>query len=74
MPVRVMDYHEHALSSGANAAAACYVEVRVGDSATAFGAGIDASIITASLKAVVSGVNRHLLAASQVRREQALAD
>ncbi|MCP3019096.1 2-isopropylmalate synthase [Cupriavidus basilensis] len=74
MPVRVMDYHEHALSSGANAAAACYVEVRVGDSATGFGAGIDASIITASLKAVVSGVNRHLLAASQVRREQALAD
>ena len=38
VPVRVMDYHEHALSSGANAAAACYVEVRVGDSATGFGA------------------------------------
>ncbi|MDW3681256.1 2-isopropylmalate synthase [Cupriavidus sp. CV2] len=74
MPVRVMDYHEHALSSGANAAAACYVEVRVGDSATGFGAGIDANIVTASLKAVVSGVNRHLRAASQSPREEALAD
>ncbi|EHP42531.1 2-isopropylmalate synthase [Cupriavidus basilensis OR16] len=74
LPVRVMDYHEHALASGANAAAACYVEVRVGDSATGFGAGIDASIVTASLKAVVSGVNRHLRAASQSQREQALAD
>lgn len=72
-PVRVMDYHEHALSSGANAAAACYVEVRVGDSATGFGAGIDANIVTASLKAVVSGVNRHLRATSQSQREEALA-
>ncbi|WP_454056347.1 2-isopropylmalate synthase [Cupriavidus sp. Marseille-Q8015] len=60
LPVRVMDYHEHALSAGADARAACYVEVRVGNSATSFGAGIDASIITASLRAVVSGVNRHL--------------
>ncbi|NYI02184.1 2-isopropylmalate synthase [Cupriavidus plantarum] len=62
VPVRVMDYHEHALSAGADAKAACYVEVRVGDSATGFGAGVDASIVTASLRAVVSGVNRHLAA------------
>ncbi|MGO4306489.1 2-isopropylmalate synthase [Cupriavidus sp. RAF12] len=62
VPVRVMDYHEHALSAGADARAACYVEVRVGDSGTGFGAGVDASIVTASLRAVVSGVNRHLQA------------
>jgi len=60
--VRVMDYHEHAMTPGANANAACYVEVRVGDSATGFGAGVDASLVTASLKAVLSGVNRHLAA------------
>ncbi|QET05650.1 2-isopropylmalate synthase [Cupriavidus pauculus] len=60
VPVRVMDYHEHALSAGADAKAACYVEVRVGNSGTGFGAGVDASIVTASLRAVVSGVNRHL--------------
>jgi 2-isopropylmalate synthase len=57
--VRVMDYHEHAMTTGADANAACYVEVRVADSATGFGAGVDPSIVTASLKAVVSG-NRHL--------------
>lgn len=62
VPVRVMDYHEHALSAGADARAACYVEVRVGDSGTGFGTGVDASIVTASLRAVVSGVNRHLQA------------
>lgn len=58
--VRVMDYHEHAMTTGADANAACYVEVRVADSATGFGAGVDPSIVTASLKAVVSGINRHL--------------
>ena len=58
--VRVMDYHEHAMTTGADANAACYIEVRVADSATGFGAGVDPSIVTASLKAVVSGINRHL--------------
>ncbi|UBM09410.1 2-isopropylmalate synthase [Cupriavidus metallidurans] len=58
--VRVMDYHEHAMTTGADANAACYVEVRVADSITGFGAGVDPSIVTASLKAVVSGINRHL--------------
>lgn len=60
LTVRVMDYHEHAMTTGANANAASYVEVRVGDSPTGFGAGIDPSIVTASLKAMISGVNRHL--------------
>ncbi|SOY69656.1 2-isopropylmalate synthase 2 (Alpha-isopropylmalate synthase 2) (Alpha-IPM synthetase 2) [Cupriavidus taiwanensis] len=62
LPVRVMDYHEHATTAGADARAACYVEVRVGDSPTGFGAGIDANLVTASLRAVLSGVNRHLQA------------
>lgn len=62
LPVRVMDYHEHAMTAGADARAACYVEIRVGDSPTGFGAGIDANLVTASLRAVLSGVNRHLQA------------
>ncbi|SOY60380.1 2-isopropylmalate synthase [Cupriavidus taiwanensis] len=62
LPVRVMDYHEHAMTAGADARAACYVELRVGDSPTGFGAGIDASLVSASLRAVLSGVNRHLQA------------
>ncbi len=55
--VRVYDYVEHALSSGGDALAASYVECAVGDT-TLWGVGIDADISTASLKAVVSAVNR----------------
>jgi len=57
--IRLMDYHEHAIGSGANARAACYVELRVGNGPTLFGAGIDSNIVTASFKAVLSAVNRH---------------
>ena len=59
MPVRVMDYHEHSIGVGADASAASYVEVRIGDSPTGFGVGIDSDIVTASFKAVLSAVNRH---------------
>ncbi|MCY7326502.1 MAG: 2-isopropylmalate synthase [Microbacteriaceae bacterium] len=55
--VKVYDYVEHALSSGGDALAASYVECSVGDT-TLWGVGIDADISTASLKAVVSAVNR----------------
>jgi len=55
--VRVLDYHEHALSAGGDATAASYVECAVGDKIV-WGVGIDANIVTASLKAVVSAVNR----------------
>ncbi|WP_420827601.1 2-isopropylmalate synthase [Nocardioides lijunqiniae] len=55
--VRVLDYHEHALSSGGDALAAAYVECAVGDEVL-WGVGVDANIVTASLKAVVSAVNR----------------
>jgi 2-isopropylmalate synthase len=55
--VRVLDYHEHALSSGGDAQAAAYVEGEVGDS-TVWGVGLDANIVTASIKAVTSAVNR----------------
>ncbi|HEX5090045.1 MAG TPA: 2-isopropylmalate synthase [Nocardioides sp.] len=55
--VRVLDYAEHALSSGGDAVAAAYVECLVRDSVY-WGVGIDANIVTASLKAVISAVNR----------------
>jgi len=57
--VRVLDYHEHAMSSGGDAQAAAYLECVV-NGGTLFGVGIDSSIVTASLKAVVSAVNRSL--------------
>jgi 2-isopropylmalate synthase len=55
--VRVLDYHEHALSSGGDAIAAAYVECEVGDQVL-WGVGLDANIVTASLQAVISAVNR----------------
>jgi 2-isopropylmalate synthase len=57
----VVDYHEHAIGAGANATAVSYVEVRMdSEPATLFGVGIDSNIVTASLNAVVSAVNRAL--------------
>jgi 2-isopropylmalate synthase len=55
--VRVLDYAEHALSSGGDAAAAAYVECEIGDQIV-WGVGVDPSIVTASLKAVLSAANR----------------
>ncbi len=55
--VRVLDYAEHALSSGGDAIAAAYVECAVGDQIL-WGVGLDPNIVTASLKAVISAVNR----------------
>lgn len=55
--VRVLDYHEHAMSSGGDARAASYLECAVGDRVL-WGAGVDPSIVTSSLKAVISAVNR----------------
>ncbi|MEM8512708.1 2-isopropylmalate synthase [Massilia sp. MP_M2] len=63
LEIRLMDYHEHAIGSGADARAACYVELRVGDGPTLFGVGIDSNIVTASFKSVLSAVNRHVVSA-----------
>ncbi|WLI90585.1 2-isopropylmalate synthase [Massilia sp. R2A-15] len=62
LDIKLMDYHEHAIGSGANARAACYVELRLANGPTMFGAGIDSNIVTASFKAVLSAVNRQLAA------------
>ena len=55
--VRVLDYAEHAMSSGGDARAAAYLECAV-DGRMLWGVGIDPNILTASLKAIVSAVNR----------------
>ncbi len=55
--VAVLDYSEHAMSAGDDAQAAAYVEASVGGK-TVWGVGIAPSITTASLRAVVSAVNR----------------
>ena len=55
--VTLYDYVEHALSAGGDAQAAAYIELQV-DGERLWGVGIDSDISTASLKAIVSGVNR----------------
>ena len=57
--VRVLDYQEHAMSSGGDAQAAAYVECEV-EGRTVWGVGLDPNIVTASLRAVTSAVNRGL--------------
>jgi 2-isopropylmalate synthase len=55
--VRVLDFHEHALSAGGDASAAAYLECAIGDEVF-WGVGVDPNTTTASLKAVVSAINR----------------
>jgi len=69
MPVRIMDYHEHAIGTGTDVRAASYVELRLADSATGFGVGIDRDIVTASFQAILSAVNRHLKSGVQAEIE-----
>ncbi len=57
--MQVDDYFEHAMSAGGDANAAAYLECTV-TGGTYWGVGIDPSTPTASLKAVVSAVNRAL--------------
>lgn len=57
----VLDYAEHTMASGTDAMAASYVECQVGEDAETqivWGVGIDSSIITSSLKAIISAINR----------------
>ncbi|MEU3162950.1 2-isopropylmalate synthase [Streptosporangium sp. NPDC006930] len=55
--VRVLDYAEHAMSAGTDAKAASYIECEIAGR-TLWGVGIDSNTTTASLKAVISAVNR----------------
>jgi 2-isopropylmalate synthase len=56
----VLDYHEHSASRGSDAAAVAYVETQSPDGLLRWGVGIDPNILTASLKAVLSAVERRL--------------
>ncbi len=56
----VLDYHEDAVSAGADAQAAAYVQIRDNDASTLYGVGMDSDIVTASLRAVASAATRAL--------------
>ncbi|HLU16210.1 MAG TPA: 2-isopropylmalate synthase [Burkholderiaceae bacterium] len=68
--VRIMDYTEHAIGTGADTRAASYVELRVGESNSGFGVGIHQDIVTSSFLAILTALNRHEIA--QAAREDAM--
>lgn len=60
--IDLLDYVEHTLSASGDAQAAAYIEVKVDNGDPLWGVGIDGDISTASLKALISAVNRALRA------------
>jgi len=66
LDIHVLNYHEHAIAGGEDAAAVAYVQLRTGAERTAYGVGLDRNIVTATLRAVLSAVNRALIEGSLV--------
>jgi 2-isopropylmalate synthase len=57
----VVDYHEHAVTAGSNAKAVTYIELKIGSATRPIhGVGIDGNIVTASLRAILSALNRNI--------------
>ena len=68
--VEVVDYSEHALNAGTDATAVAYVETQGPDGEVRWGVGLHESILTASLRAVVSAANRHRASEHLVERHE----
>ena len=62
--IDIKDYSEHAVSSGSDATAVAYVETQGDDGVARWGVGMHTSILSASLRAVISAVNRQRRARS----------
>ncbi len=73
LQIQVLEYHEHAIGAGAAATAAAYVAIDAGTGTPTWGIGIHANIVTASLRAVVSAVDRAGLLAGTARPVPELA-
>ena len=58
LPIHVLNYHEHAIGAGEDAMAVSYVQLRIGADRTVYGVGRDANIVTATLRALTSAINR----------------
>jgi 2-isopropylmalate synthase len=67
LPIDVVGYHEHAVGAGSDAVAVAYLEISTGPGSVLFGVGRHSNIITASLLALLSGVNRALRSGALLR-------
>ena len=68
---QVRSYEERSMSTGGEASACAFIEVAGGSGGECYGVGIDANIVTASLKALISGVNRSGIRPQVMAAEQA---
>ena len=57
---KVANFKQHALSSGTEASAISYIQLQLADGSLRWGAGVDTNIEIASIKAVLSALNRAL--------------
>jgi 2-isopropylmalate synthase len=60
LAIGVVDYQEQSISQGASGTAMAFIAIQFGESEPVFGAGINPNIVTASLDAILSAVNRAL--------------
>jgi 2-isopropylmalate synthase len=58
LDIDIFNFHEHSINAGSASEAICFVELRYQSDTMVFGVGRDTSIVTASLKSLVSGLNR----------------
>lgn len=72
--IRVIDYHEHALGTGSEVEAACYIEMQIDNQPAIFGVGIDRNIVGAAIKALFNGLNRHGVAQGETAEEAVVAN
>ncbi|MGH8822630.1 MAG: alpha-isopropylmalate synthase regulatory domain-containing protein, partial [Rhodoferax sp.] len=70
--VRVLDYRQHSVGAGADARSVAYIELCIAEGQTLFGVGMDTNVVTASLKAIVSGLQRAGVLALPQDRETAV--
>ncbi|WP_300355427.1 2-isopropylmalate synthase [uncultured Alcanivorax sp.] len=71
--IRVIDYHEHALGTGSEVEAVCYLEMQIDDGQAIFGVGVHRNIISAAIKAIFNGLGRHRAVARSEEDMEAIA-
>jgi len=74
VPVRLQSYEERSVGVGADSRAAAFVELAVeGGAGPRFGVGLHTNIVTASILAVISAMNRGLATVDAAARRKVLA-
>ena len=71
--ISIIDYHEHALGTGSEVEAVCYIEMQIDDGSAIFGVGVHRNIISAAIKAIFNGLGRHRAAARSEEEMEAIA-